>query len=310
MVTSATNKATTMRKTKLALGIVVASAILSGCNTSPVYPVPYKDNKVDENYEYLKGMPVGQNQTPYSASLSCIAEHKSEMLSNSLRGQFTLTVGEVKDLTGKYDYDEGGFKVTQGAANMVMSAILKAGVFRVVDRNHMEISDMERILAVNKLLREYKDGEPKVRSVTAGEVVGSDYKIVGSITELNYNIDSGGYEADIAGWSSKARRYVSDVGIDLFLVDTKSTEVISYVSVKKQIVGYETRNGVFRFFGNDLFDIGLGEKKQEPIHLAVRSAIEDAVYKFTQDLYGIPNTSCAKLKYVADGLIQQTKPNQ
>jgi len=167
----------------------------------------------------------------------------------------------------------------------------------------MEITELERSLATQQLIREFDlNDNQRLRQVTAGEVIGSDYKIVGSINELNYNIHSDGVQAGVYGIGVNTRRYVADVGIDLFLVDTKTTQIIDYVSVKKQLVGYETRHGIYRFFDNELFDISLGEKKQEPIQLAVRSALERAVYEFTTKLYGEPSATCSDLKDEADGM--------
>lgn len=278
---------------------LAAAFVLSGCSALGQFEA--LDNDVDHHYDYLAGKAVYQNKTPYSGALECLAEEAAT--NNQYLNQYrhTITVGQIKDLTGKYDYENGGYKITQGASDMTMSALFKTGAFRVVDRGNMEITDLERALAGQTLIREFDlNDNQRVRSVTAGEVIGSDYKIVGSINELNYNIASGGASLVVAGVGAEGRVYVADIGIDLFLVDTKTTQVVDYVSVKKQIVGYETRAGVFRFFDDDLYDISLGNKKQEPIQLAVRSAIEHAAYEFTNKLYGEPSQTCRDLKDEAD----------
>jgi len=285
---------------KLTVAGVVASVVgLSGCSLIS----PYPDNKVTKNFAYLQGMPLSETHTPYSASLHCLSEESATNTQYLNQYRHTITVSEIKDLTGKYDFDTGGYKVTQGATNMMMSAIFKTGAYRLVDRSSMEISDMERQLSSSKLVREFDiHDKQRVRDVTAGEIIGSDYKVVGSITEINYNIATGGHQAQIMGLGNNVRTYAMDVGVDLFLVDTLSTQVIDYVSVRKQLVGYETRSGIYRFFDNELFDISLGEKKQEPIQLAVRSAIESATWDFTTKLYGTPSQECLDLKAKADGL--------
>jgi len=188
---------------------------------------------------------------------------------------------------------------------MVASALMKTEAFRVVNRMDLKISDYERALTSKQLVKEYDfQDNQRVRKMTAGEVTGSDYVIVGAITEMNYNIDSAGFEANIGGGGAQSRRYVSNVALDLFLVDSTSTLIVDSVSVQKQIVGYERRAGVFRFFRNELFDINGGVKKQEPMQLAVRSAIESAVYDFTEKLYGAPSAECQNLKDNADGVVE------
>lgn len=274
----------------------LATVTLSGCAISDAADMA--KNKVSHNYAVLEGMPMYQNSTPYSRSLQCIAQNVfGPTGKGSSKGRFTLAVGQIKDLTGKYDYENGGYKVTQGASDMLVSSLFKTNAFHVVERNNMEITELERSLSAQKLVRKFdKWGKPKVRPVTAGEVVGSDYKVVGSINELNYNISTGGGEASIAGIGAGARRYVADIGVDLFLVNTVTTEVVDSVSIKKQLVGFETKAGVYRFWNNNLFDINVGEKKQEPLQLAVRAAMEYAAYKFTDRLYGGVTAKCDMLK--------------
>lgn len=287
-----------MKSSIKAIALATAIATLGGCSAID----PYHDDKVDEKFAILAGKALFTNDTPYTGALECLAEDATNtQYLNQYR--HTVAVGQVKDLTGKYDYEQGGYKVTQGASDMMTSALFKTGAYRVVDRNNMEITELERSLAGQQLVREFDlNDNQKVRKVSAGEVIGSDYKIVGSITELNYNISSGGGEIQVFGVGANVRIYVADIGIDMFLVDTKTTEVVDYTSVKKQLVGYETRAGIFRFFDNELYDVSLGNKKQEPIQLAVRSALEHAAYEFTEKLYGEASATCRDLKDEADNL--------
>lgn len=277
------------------LAFATSVFMLSGCSSFAVSDMT--KNKVEENRPYLEGMPLFHNRTPYTPLLECLAETSAENTQYLNQYRHTIAIGQIKDMTGKYDYENGGYKVTQGAADMMQAAIFKTHAFRVVDRNSMEITELERSLSTQKLVREFDlHDNQRVRTVTAGEVMGSDYKIVGSITELNYNVDSGGAEAVIVGIGAKARRYVADVGVDLFLVDTKTTQIVDVISVKKQLVGYEAKAGVFRFFGDDLYDINIGTKKQEPLQLAIRSAMEYAAYEFANKLYGDPGQQCLDIE--------------
>jgi curli biogenesis system outer membrane secretion channel CsgG len=133
----------------------------------------------------------------------------------------------------------------------------------------------------------------------AGSIPGSDYYIVGGITELNFNVRSIGGNGTASGESSTALKgsagasiYVMNVGIDLRLVDTNTLEVIDVISYQKQIIGRQISVGVFDFLGQTFFDASLGESALEPIQLAVRSTIERAVLEMTSRLYHAPQTSC------------------
>jgi hypothetical protein len=112
-----------------------------------------------------------------------------------------------------------------------------------------------------------------------GTIIRSDYYIVGGITELNYDISSGGAEVGVNQIGVKARHYNESIGIDLRIVDTKTLMVVKTISLTKQITGYEVGANTFRFFGSDLFDINIGAKGQEPLQLGIRTALEEGVMR-------------------------------
>ncbi|MCA1806381.1 MAG: hypothetical protein LC687_00675, partial [Actinobacteria bacterium] len=125
-----------------------------------------------------------------------------------------------------------------------------------------------------------------------GSVLQSDYYIVGGITELNYNIQSGGGELAVNNVGGKGRIYTMNVGIDLRIVGSQSLKVYDTVSVQKQISGYEIGASVFRFFNSDLWDVNTGAKNQEPLHLAVRMAIEDALLDIIPTITDVEAAGC------------------
>ena len=134
----------------------------------------------------------------------------------------------------------------------------------------------------------------------AGSIPGSDYYLVGGITELNFNIRSRrrqwrrrrhGHQRPSTARPA-ASLYVMNVGLDLRLVDTNTLEVVDVISYQKQIIGHQISAGVFDFLGTNFFDASVGESALEPIQLAVRSVIERAVLEMTSRLYRIPANAC------------------
>jgi curli biogenesis system outer membrane secretion channel CsgG len=83
-----------------------------------------------------------------------------------------------------------------------------------------------------------------------------------------------------------------NVGVDLRIVGSQTLRVYDTVSLQKQVTGYEVGLGVFRFFGSDLYDIHAGMKEQEPLQLAVRMVIENAVLELVNGVTGIGFASC------------------
>lgn len=231
---------------------------------------------------------VTANPTPYSEALVCMGHYAR----NNGVSQPRVAVGRILDYTGKADI-EGGRRVTQGASLMAISAFAKAGA-RLVERFDTSVSELELKYANNRLIGD-EGGAQDFRKIVAGSIPGSDFYLVGGITELNYNIRSVGGEAfigDIDATDIKTtfggKMFVINVGLDLRLVQTETLEVVDVISYQKQIIGREISLGIFDFANGNIFDIGVGGRSQEPIQLAIRSVVERAVLEMTANLYGAP----------------------
>ena len=85
-----------------------------------------------------------------------------------------------------------------------------------------------------------------------------------------------------------------NIALDFRIIDTRTLEVVDYVSYQKQIVGREIKAGVFDFFGGNLFSLGVGTSAQEPLQLAVRAVVERAVLKLLVPLYEVNPADCAR----------------
>jgi curli production assembly/transport component CsgG/holdfast attachment protein HfaB len=243
--------------------------------------------------------PVSSNVTPLTPALKCYGAK----LSKSPRRGMSVSVGDIRDYTGKQT-DSEGFAISQGGALMAYSALgyMAPGV-QLHERFDTRIADAE--LAYSKA-RQLGDGathtvedptsgkkdEVPWQPYFGGSVLKSDYYIVGGITELNYNIASGGGEAAIGGIGGKKRTYTMNVAVDLRIVGTQSLQVYDTVTVQKQITGKEVGADVYRFFGDELFDFNVGSKDQEPLQLAVRMAIEAATLDLISSVSKVPATDC------------------
>lgn len=242
--------------------------------------------------------PVRNGVTPMTKPLACVGR-----LVQSKRGGIGIAIGDVKDYTGKQGQDEG-FAITQGGALMAYSALGKMGKgVRVHERFDTRIADAELAYISQRHLGDgtkHSVDDPASGGSTdvpwkpyfGGGILQSDYFIVGGITELNYNIQSGGAEVAISNLGPKARRYTMNIAVDLRVVGTQSLRVYDTVSVEKQLTGHEVGFGVFRFFGNSLFDVNVGAKSAEPLQLGVRMAIEAGVLQLVASVAGVDPTPC------------------
>jgi curli production assembly/transport component CsgG/holdfast attachment protein HfaB len=259
------------------LACIVAMLALSGCmSIESVESGRYEPDRSGRYATPIGGAPAIANETPYSEALRCMAAY------TALR-PLRIAVGEIADYTGAQS-ESGGRKITQGAALMAMSALAKAGV-PLVERFDTSIADLEVKYADHIGDRSAPPGAD--RNMPAGSIPGSNYYIVGGITELNFNVYS-----EAGSIAPRSGAYVMNIGLDLRLVDTGTLEVADIVSYQKQIVGYREQPGVVEFLGHDFF-AGGGDSALEPIQLAVRSMVERAVLEMMSRLYRAPPHSCA-----------------
>ena len=272
------------------IGTLVAAcataALLSGCISTSAGPNGLYATPIGN-------APVTANPTPYSAALYCMADYARRYNLPSPR----MAIGRISDYTGTVSAD-GGRQITGGASQMAMTALAKSGA-RMVERYDTSVSEMELRYANNRLIGDDGPGgadDVQYRRILAGSVPGSDFYIIGGITEVNYNIRSAG--ADLAGGQAASQTplsvavsgkvYVMNIAIDLRLVQTTTLEVVDVVSYQKQIIGREVSAGVFDFLDGNVFDISAGEGGLEPVQLAVRALIERATVEFMANLYGAP----------------------
>jgi curli production assembly/transport component CsgG/holdfast attachment protein HfaB len=268
------------------LALTLAALMLTGCVSTSA------DSDSGRYASPIGNAPVTSNETPYSRALACVAGLR--------RGKPIprIAVGQIADYTGKAEADGAGRKLTQGAALMAMSALSKAGV-TLVERYDTSVAELELKYANNRLIGPNTPRDQGYRRIIAGSIPGSDFYLVGGITELNYNIrsmgaDAFGSETSTAGVKGTIgyKAYVMNIGLDLRLVDTRSLEVVDVISYQKQIVGREVQAGVFDILGTTLVDAGAGESALEPIQLAVRAVVERAVLEMTMRLYRMGPETC------------------
>ncbi|WP_419254499.1 holdfast anchoring protein HfaB [Caulobacter sp. ErkDOM-YI] len=253
--------------------------------------------------------PATTNPTQYSSALTCLASNAA----TSGRVAPRVAVGAIADLTGKRDITTGA-KVSQGASLFAISALGKAGL-RLVERADRGISDTELAYAQNHTLSDSPEkagSDPEnYRPIYAGQIAGSDFYIVGGLTELNYNIRSSGVDArggDVGTGGLKGSltgsTYVINIAIDMRMVDSRSQEIIDITSYQKQIIGREIKPGVFDFLNGNVIDVSGGKSELEPMQLAARTLVERSIYDFASTLLQIKPSNC--LNEPADG----AKPRQ
>jgi len=278
-------------------GVILAALSVSGCTPLFGGALTEFDKVAPGEAPVVIGPPVRDNYTPMNEPLACLAER----IQQANQPKLTIAVDDIKDYTGQYNIDEGD-AITQGGSLMVMSALGKLGsAVNIADRFNTDVAQME-LSFLNQ--RELGDGlthtvgaGPEAKAVPwipyyGGSIVASQYYITGGITELNYNVQSGGAQFQVNNLGPDDRVYTEDVGIDLELVDTRTLLVVKSVSLVKQLTGYEVGFNIFQFFGNSLYNLNIGNKSQEPLQLGVRTLLEEGVLRLVASAENLPPEPC------------------
>lgn len=259
-----TSKSRCLRGTALAV-MVSMGVLVSGCTTMA---------PLSRDVSPVVGSPVTDNKTPYTVCLSALGAHPRA-------NRPTLAIGQIMDKTGRRAFDNvnESSELTQGVSEMLISAFFKTKQVNLAERIDARIALAEQQLIDQKLIR---------NRIGPVDVAPAHFLILGALTELNYNIASGGARLYVAGIGGSRRTAVINVGLDLRVVDMRTLATVYVTSLQKQIRGFEHEAGVYRFFENQFVDFDAGEVRNEPLQLGVRSVAELAVYQILTEGLGLP----------------------
>jgi len=249
---------------------VVATLVLAGCQSA--LPIPFSA----PTPQFNGTIPV-VTATPADAALECLSNSSAVRNSNRV-----FSVHIISDLTQKIEVDETGGYIPRDTAGMLVTALSRAGV-RQVNRVNTTVTEFEIARAREQILGDGRvtivEGEPlNYRPLERGSLRGSDIVIDGAITQLDFNTYSRGAEAGLFGLSGGRRNFALTVAADLRVTDTRTTELLMAEAYSKQAVGVEVFGSIFRFFGDELFDVQIGSRSQEGLHAGIRWMLAEAAY--------------------------------
>lgn len=214
--------------------------------------------------ELVQGPPITDIFTPFDMALSC--------LKGQLRNDISFSVGAILDQTGKDVVTNGGSgkMVTQGAGDMVQSALFQSGV-SVMNRRDPRIIESEAKWGIR---------DPR-------QIQASDYYVTGSINSLDF-IPGGGLDMQIAGVGPNYSQTRIMGGLDLSLTDTRSSKVVANVSLQKQIAAQDYGISAGRFTGRTLLNIQIGKGEREATNFALRQMLNLATFELLSQVVPPP----------------------
>lgn len=153
--------------------------------------------------------------------------------------------------------------VGQGVSDMLTTALVKSGNYRVMER-----AEIDRILNEQDFGQSNRVTQQSAAKI--GQILGVEMAVIGSVSEFGYKkSDTGGAVKGLGiGVSSQA----AIVGVDVRMVNTNTGEIITAENVrkKKSAKGIKLRTNKLNFKDRKSFDQSLVGK-------AAREAIEDIV---------------------------------
>jgi curli production assembly/transport component CsgG len=197
------------------------------------------------------------------------------------RRKLDVAVYQFPDLTGKNEPNDNvavfSHAVTQGAASFVVDALQRAGHgrwFTVDERSN--VNDLLAERQIVKLTRgefEADNARPLPPMRFAGLL------IEGGIIGFDGNIMTGGIGANYLNIGGNVNYRRDTVTVAMRVVSVQTGEILTSVTTTKTVYSVGVQANVYQFVAvNKLLQAEAGITKTEPTQLAVRQAIDLAVY--------------------------------
>lgn len=236
--------------------IVFLTFVLGGCSYSMQIP---------ETSETPKLMPRGSTYT----DLISLPQP---------RGKILVSVYDFRDQTGQYKpQPNSNFStaVPQGGTSLLTTALIDSQWFVPLERE-----GLQNLLTERKIIRaaQKKDKVVNNHGADLSSLSSANIVIEGGIVAYDSNIVTGGAGAKYLGIGGSGQYRTDQVTVNLRAVDVRSGQVLLSVTTTKTISSHEIGFGAFRFVDyKELLEVEMGYSQNEPVNIAVMSAIDAAV---------------------------------
>ena len=200
--------------------------------------------------------------------------------------KIAVAVYSFKDLTGQRKPSATlslfSTAVTQGAESYLIKSLQEAGNrqwFTVVERSNLDNLLKERQMI--KQTREIYEGDkakPLPPLTLAGVI------LEGGIIDYNSNVLTGGTGFAILGIGPYTQYTQDQVVISLRLVSVQTGEILSSVTIEKNLLSTQDGLTAMRFYdqGTKSFEFDSSQTFNEPGNYALRSAIEQGIVELVK----------------------------
>lgn len=192
-----------------------------------------------------------------------------------------VAVYNFSDQTGQYKPVENGSTfstaVTQGATTILIKALGDSGWFVPIERENLSNLSTERNI-IRNTKKEYVKGlnpnEPPLPPLLYAGLL-----LEGGIISYDTNIVTGGAGVRYFGVGGSTKYRQDRITVYLRAVSSSNGEILKTIYVSKTILSQAVDVNLFRFVKfQRLLEAETGFTSSEPVQLAVKDAIEKAVY--------------------------------
>ena len=195
-----------------------------------------------------------------------------------------VAVYGFQDKTGQFKPQENvqtlSRAVSQGGASILIKSLRDAGDgvwFTVLEREGLDNLLKERQIIRDMRMRYL--GESRVNPQALPPLLFAGVLLEGGIVGFDSNTLTGGLGARFLGIGGDVEYRQNTIEVNLRAVSVKTGEVLANVSVAKTLVSVGLQAGAFKFVDFDeLLEVEAGITSNEPGTMALRRAIERAVY--------------------------------
>ncbi|USD62697.1 curli production assembly/transport protein CsgG [Vibrio sp. SCSIO 43140] len=193
-------------------------------------------------------------------------------------GKIMVSVYDFRDQTGQYKPSPNSnfsTAVPQGGTSLLTTALIDSKWFVPLERE-----GLQNLLTERKIIRaaQKKDTVVSNHGTDLSSLNSANVVIEGGIVAYDSNLRTGGAGARYLGVGGSGQYRTDQVTVNLRAVDVRTGRVLLSVTTSKTISSHEIGLGAFRFIDyEELLEVELGYSNNEPVNIAVMSAIDAAV---------------------------------
>lgn len=213
--------------------------------------------------------------TPYTSKLKELPEPSEKIV---------VAVYKFKDQTGQYKPSDlntnWSTAIPQGTTSILLKALEDSKWFTTIEREN--IGDLLNERQIIKTTRqEYANPNDKNAQVVQQlpPLLFAGIIIEGGIISYDTNLLTGGAGLRYFGVGGSSQYRQDRLSVYLRAVSTNTGKILKTVYTSKTILSQSISGNFFRYVDPErLLEAEVGITKNEPVHLAVKEAIENAVY--------------------------------